>query len=187
MFYLLSNFHPYHRPVAADSPYSGSQTSTSSHSSRGMGHVPTVLLLAMFSIAARYSSSTPLPPQGVMWPAGDIYLESAKMIMGSTYSTPRVGTCQALLLLGYREIGIGDMAQAWIYVGMAVRMAQDLGMHKSADKWQRVGGSMFSSSELQERRRIWYGCVIMDKYVSTYIGELLLHPGPKLHFRRALI
>lgn len=106
-----------------------------------------------------------------MWAAGDVYLESAKTILGSTYSTPRVGTCQALLLLGYREIGIGAMAQAWIYVGMAIRMAQDLGMHKSAEKWQRVGGSMFSSSELQERRRIWFGCVIMDKYVSIYIGE----------------
>jgi hypothetical protein len=129
----------------------------------------------MFSIAARYTtpdaSTTPLPPKGVMWPAGDMYLESAKKILGHTYSTPRIGTCQALLLLGYREIGIGAMAQAWIYVGMAVRMAQDLGMHKTAEKWQRVGGNMFTSAELQERRRIWYGCVIMDKYVSIYIGK----------------
>ena len=106
-----------------------------------------------------------------MWPAGDAYFESTKAILASTYSTPRIGTCQALLLLGYREVGIGAMAQAWIYVRMAITMAQDLGMHKTAEKWKRTGGSMFSRPELQERRRIWYACVVMDKYVSSYIGR----------------
>lgn len=71
--------------------------------------------------------------------------------------------------LGYRVIGIGAMAQAWTYIGMAIRMAQDLGIHRSADGWQRVGlgGRLFNESELNERERIWFGCVVMDKYVST--------------------
>lgn len=106
-----------------------------------------------------------------MWSAGDSYFESAKAILASTYSTPRIGTCQAFLLLGYREVGIGAMAQAWIYVRMAVTMAQDLGMHKTAEGWRRAGGSMFTRAELQERRRIWYACIVMDKYVSSYIGR----------------
>jgi hypothetical protein len=75
--------------------------------------------------------------------------------------------------MGYREIGIGAMAQAWHYVGMAIRMAQDLGLHKNADQWMHGGVSLFSPIELQERRRIWYACVIMDKYVSSYIGRPL--------------
>lgn len=50
-------------------------------------------------------------------------------------------------------------------------MAQDLGLHKNADQWSHVGKTLFSEPELQERRRIWYGCVVMDKYVSSYIGE----------------
>lgn len=81
--------------------------------------------------------------------------------------------------MGYREIGIGAMAQAWTYVGMAIRMAQDLGMHRSADGWARaeLGGRLFGEWELQERKRVWYACVIMDKYVSTYIGEW---PPPSL-------
>ena len=106
-----------------------------------------------------------------MWPAGDTYFESAKAVLAPIYSTPRIGTCQALLLLGYREVGIGSMAQAWIYVRMAVAMAQDLGMHKTAEKWKRTGGNMFTRAELQERRRIWYACLVMDKYVSSYIGR----------------
>jgi len=125
----------------------------------------------MFSIAARYTGQHGSEVSGTMWPAGDTYFESARNILASTYSTPRIGTCQALLLLGYREVGIGAMAQAWIYVRMAVAMAQDLGMHKTAEKWRRIGGNMFTRAELQERRRIWYACIVMDKYVSSYIGR----------------
>lgn len=128
----------------------------------------------MYSIAERFSTKhSPPPPQdGSMWAAGDTYLDSAKVILDSTYANSRPSTCQALLLLGYREIGIGAMAQAWVYIGMAVRMAQDLGMHRSADGWVRagLGGKLFPEWELQERKRIWYSCVIMDRYVSTYIG-----------------
>lgn len=111
-----------------------------------------------------------------MWAAGDSYLESAKKILDSTYAHSRPGTLQALLLMGYREVGIGAMAQAWLYIGMAVRMAQDMGLHKSADKWVNVGKTLFTPDELQERRRMWYGCVVMDKYVSSYIGMFAAFP-----------
>lgn len=108
-----------------------------------------------------------------MWTAGDAYLAEAKRLLDLSYSSSRPATCQALLLMGYREIGIGAMAQAWLYIGMAIRMAQDLGLHKNADQWTHSGASLFTRVELQERRRIWYACVIMDKYVSTYVGRPL--------------
>jgi len=141
-------------------------------------HIPTLLLFSMYALASRYDpSATPLPPDpSVMWSAGDEYLDHAKVILDSNYSSSRPSTCQALLLMGYREIGIGAMAQAWTYIGMAIRMAQDLGMHRSADGWERVGlgGRLFGEAELAERKRIWFGCVIMDKYVSAYIGRPLM-------------
>lgn len=131
----------------------------------------------MFSIAARFRShrtttaSTRSPLDGSMWPAGDEYFDAACAILSRAYASPRVSTCQALLLMGYREVGIGAMAQAWLYIGMAIRMAQDLGLHKRADRWTRDGSLLFSKIELQERRRIWAACIVMDKYVSTYIGR----------------
>ncbi|KAG8687561.1 hypothetical protein FRC11_006988 [Ceratobasidium sp. 423] len=51
--------------------------------------------------------------------------------------------------------------------------AQDLGLHRSIDKWQAAGAKTFSAAEKQTRRCIWFGCVVMDKYVSTYIGRPL--------------
>ncbi|KAL6306894.1 fungal-specific transcription factor domain-containing protein [Sparassis latifolia] len=167
--------------MSADSPYSdqasdaASPISASSLCNPRRRRTPTLLLLAMFSIAARYSARTgaevPPPQEGSMWTAGDSYLEDAKVILDASYAASRPSTCQALLLMGYREIAIGAMAQAWLYVGMAVRMAQDLGLHKSADRWTSTGRNLFTTMQLQERRRIWYGCVIMDKYVSAYIGR----------------
>ncbi|KAJ7242001.1 fungal-specific transcription factor domain-containing protein [Mycena rebaudengoi] len=138
------------------------------------GRTPALLLLAMYALAARYEPSP--SPKKYMWPAGDAFLDRAKVLLDSSYASSRPSTCQALLLMGYREIGIGAMAQAWIYIGMAVRMAQDLGMQRDADGWVRAGGrggKLFGEWEIAERRRIWYACVIMDKYVSTYIGRPL--------------
>lgn len=108
-----------------------------------------------------------------MWDAGDDFLVQARRLLDSVYTVPRPTTIQALLIMGYREVGIGAMAEAWMYVGMAIRMAQDLGMHRSAEGWSRegLGGKLFANWELEMRRRIWYGCVVMDKYVSAYIGQ----------------
>ncbi|KAF8452405.1 fungal-specific transcription factor domain-containing protein [Boletus edulis BED1] len=151
-------------------------------------HVSPLLLLSMFAIAARYSPSsspphsprcsTPTSPYPLkstpMWTAGDDFLLLAKNLLDNTYASSMPSTVQSLLLLAYREIGIGAMAQAWVYTGMAVRMAQDLGMHRAADGWARVGmGQLFGPRELQERRRIWWGCIVLDSYVSTYIGRPL--------------
>jgi len=133
-----------------------------------------LLLLTIFAIAARYDGVPPPADQSLMWSAGDEYLETAKVLLDRSYASSRLTTCQALLLIGYREVGIGAMAEAWTYIGMAIRMAQDLGMHRSADGWARVGARIFSDDELQERKRIWYGCVILDKYISTYIGTWLI-------------
>lgn len=36
-------------------------------------------------------------------------------------SLSRLEYVQAMLLMGYREIGLGTMAQAWLYLGVAIR------------------------------------------------------------------
>jgi hypothetical protein len=46
---------------------------------------------------------------------------------------------------------------------MAIRMAQDLGMHRSPDHWTRNGKPLLTPQEVMVRKRIWYGCVQEDK------------------------
>ncbi|KAF9448449.1 hypothetical protein P691DRAFT_792603 [Macrolepiota fuliginosa MF-IS2] len=209
--YVHPSFPVVHKKAFWDIWRNGGEASPYIKRSR---RVAPLLLLAMFALAARYdiptpepsstsfpspsvdsssspTSTTPLPTDGIsMWTAGEQYFNSAKILLDTTYASSRPSTCQALLLMGYREIGIGAMALAWTYVGMAIRMAQDLGMHKKAEGWRRPGlgptkpneasaataeeGCIFGDWELGERRRIWFGCVVMDKYVSAYIGRPLM-------------
>ncbi|KAJ7675340.1 fungal-specific transcription factor domain-containing protein [Mycena rosella] len=133
-----------------------------------------LLLLAMFSISARFSDQdTPLPPKGKMWEAGASYFNLAKRILGKVMHRSRPSTCQTLLLLGYREFGIGSMEQGWIYIGMAIRMAIDLGLNCNLGDWKSGSGeqTLFSAEETQTRRQIWWACCVADRYGSMYMGR----------------
>ncbi|KAG8948397.1 hypothetical protein FRC04_009767 [Tulasnella sp. 424] len=140
---------------------------------QALSRTPNFLLLAMFSVAARYSNDTPLPPDGQMWTAGDDYFDRARELLVTFTSLSRLEYVQAMLLMGYREIGLGTMAQAWLYLGVAIRSAQDVGLHRSIAKWQLSGARRFTDEEKETRARIWHCAVRLDRYVSTYIGRPL--------------
>lgn len=60
-----------------------------------------------------------------------------------------------------------------LYTGLAIRMATDLGLNRNADKWQYKGADLFSPSEKQMRKQVWYGCIMADEYSSVYMGGCL--------------
>ncbi|KIJ57338.1 hypothetical protein M422DRAFT_23378 [Sphaerobolus stellatus SS14] len=162
--------------AASPSPSTSPSSTTSAANQSAQNHthrIPRLLLLSMFTIAARYSDFKlePPPAKGTMWEAGCEYLDQAKLILNFTYDSPRPSTCQALLLLAYREFGLGAISQAWIYMGMAMRMATDLGMHRAADRWQRSGRILFTESEKSSRKRIWHACVILDRIMAFSMGR----------------
>lgn len=112
----------------------------------GGGKVPTVLLLAMFALAARYSDLDPTRSDGKYWTAGQDYLDAAKKILNFDYGSSKLVSVQTLLLLAYREIGTGAMSASWLFTGMAIRMAQDLGLFRDVDKWYVIA--------IRERRHL---------------------------------
>ncbi|KAF5352426.1 hypothetical protein D9756_005920 [Leucocoprinus leucothites] len=134
--------------------------------------VTSLLLLAIFAIAARFcDDEMPLPPTGKMWEAGCQYLDLARGLLAKVFHVSRPSTVQALLLLGYREFGIGSMEQGWIFIGMAIRMAFDLGLNCDSSKWTAHGHELFSPEETQTRRQIWWASVLADRYGSLYMGR----------------
>ncbi|KAJ7246249.1 fungal-specific transcription factor domain-containing protein [Mycena haematopus] len=133
-----------------------------------------LLLLAMFAISARFSEQdTPLPPKGKMWEAGGKYFDLAQGILAKVLHRSRPSTCQTLLLLGYREFGIGSMEQGWLYIGMAIRMAIDLGLNCNLADWKSGSSdcTLFGPEETQTRRQIWWACCLADRYGSMYMGR----------------
>ncbi|KAF8078976.1 fungal-specific transcription factor domain-containing protein [Lyophyllum atratum] len=134
--------------------------------------VTPLLLFSIFTITARFcDDETPPPSRGKMWEAGCNYLDSARAILTKVFHESRPSTVQSLLLLGYREFGIGSMEQAWLFIGMAIRMAMDLGLNCDASTWKIHGHDLFSPAEVQTRRQIWWACCIADRYGSVYMGR----------------
>ena len=116
-------------------PADGTQQEGGKPSNANGGKVPTLLLLAVYAVAARYSDTGGARKEGIYWKAGEAYAKKAKELLHEDFGSSRLTTCQALLLLAYREIGCGAMARSWTYVGMAVRMAQDMGLFRDVDRW----------------------------------------------------
>ncbi|KAG6873206.1 hypothetical protein C0995_001560 [Termitomyces sp. Mi166 len=107
--------------------------------------VTPLLLFSIFAITARFChDQMPLHVRGKMWEAGCDYLDSARAILTQVFHESRPSTVQSLLLLGYREFGIGtfkliivitlvmlnflegSQEQAWLFIGMAIRMRSKL-------------------------------------------------------------
>ncbi|KAI0669742.1 fungal-specific transcription factor domain-containing protein [Trametes maxima] len=134
-----------------------------------------LLLLAMFAIAARYSDRPedhPGQPDSDVSRAGQQFAEDAHKLLDRKYQTSRPSTCQALLLLAIREFGMGAMDEGWLYSGMALRMAIDLGMNRNADSWTTDGTTpVFTDSEKQIRKHIWWSCCICDKLSAVWLGR----------------
>lgn len=99
------------------------------------------------------------------------FLKEALNDLKEVFEVSRLTTCKALLLLGMHEIGIGSTEHAWLYIGMAVRMAEDLGLNCAGDNWRLNGSEMFSPLENQIRKRIWWACCIAESHICSFMGR----------------
>ncbi|KAF8979887.1 Transcriptional activator of fatty acid utilization [Entomortierella lignicola] len=130
---------------------------------------PMVLLNAMFSMASRFSNHPEIvghghDPEGF----GDEYFARAKRIVDLEYELPRQSSIQALLLMvAYRFTSAKSGGRVWVMLGMATRMAQDLGMHRNSARWH------LPPMETEIRKRIWWALYVMDRWVSASMGRPL--------------
>lgn len=98
--------------------------------------VDAILVDAVCALAARFSTHSLLteqshdenkatPPE-----YGHAFAQRAKTALVDTFPCPSVAAVQAALLLAYNEFGESRDSGLWMYLGISIRMAQDLGMHK---------------------------------------------------------
>ncbi|KAH7385407.1 fungal-specific transcription factor domain-containing protein [Phaeosphaeria sp. MPI-PUGE-AT-0046c] len=100
--------------------------------------------------------------------SAEILSTRARSLLGSAIQErSSVPTIQALLQLSAMELAQGSISQAWVYSGIAFRMASDLGLqHVSI---QIKGLSLI---DLEVRRRLYWSCYFWDKATSLYTGRL---------------
>ncbi|EXJ61596.1 hypothetical protein A1O7_02024 [Cladophialophora yegresii CBS 114405] len=104
--------------------------------------VDAILVDAVCAVAARFSSHpllctskdplVPLDDGGNVLRAfrGHPFAQRAMAAVIDTFSCPTIAVAQACLLLAYEEFGTDHDSGLWMYLGTAIRMAQDLGMQK---------------------------------------------------------
>lgn len=91
----------------------------------------------------------------------------AHKLLGIVYKRSMISTVQALILLSMftsHEFDDEDTSH-WFMTGMAIRMAQDLGLHRDCTKWK------IPDYEIELRKRLWYAAYLMDRWVASELGR----------------
>ncbi|KAI8986492.1 fungal-specific transcription factor domain-containing protein [Pilobolus umbonatus] len=96
-----------------------------------------------------------------------ILLEHTTLLVKREYLIPRIMNIQALLILCEFPAVTRNLHRKWVLAGMAVRMAQDLGLHREFT-------SECNSNILKERRkRLWYSVYVTDRWCCAVMGRPL--------------
>ncbi|KAK9438791.1 Heat-labile enterotoxin, A chain [Metarhizium brunneum] len=98
----------------------------------------------------------------------DVFSGQAQALLFATLDKPDLTTLQALILLGHREIAVGQTSKGWLFCGMAFRLAHEMGLHLDPSNWD-ASTSSFRDREIL--RRVYWGIFIADKQLSLYFGR----------------
>lgn len=128
----------------------------------------------MCAVAARqYPPSVPSAPSARDQEAVRAKLQSM-FIYGDNLSHVSLAHCQALLLAcmcyEYQGDYMAEASQAYaIRLTIAIRMAHDLGLHRGI-AWDNDEDSVL----VETKRRVWWACVILDRWGSACNGRPLI-------------
>ncbi|PCH40783.1 hypothetical protein WOLCODRAFT_162542 [Wolfiporia cocos MD-104 SS10] len=124
-----------------------------------------VLLLSINALASQYLG------QRMGGISSKDYASEALRLLYSLHGRSHPLLCQALLLLGYFSVGIGSMEDGWSYIGLAIRMAQSLGVHRAVDDLALPTSGVLSKDEQQMRQQLWSGCLVADRFIAVLLGR----------------
>ena len=102
---------------------------------------------------------------------GQLFLNNARTLLHGDLQDGRcdIPTIQTLLLLSAQEFGQGNCTQAWMYSGVAFRLAEDLGITVDARRFALT--LSLSEEDIEIRNRLFWSCFIWDKMISLYMGR----------------
>lgn len=92
-----------------------------------------ILVDAMCALAARFANFDGLPATvgSSRSEYGNVFAQRAKAATVDTFPCPTVGAVQAYLLMAYEGFGANQDSALWMYLGLAIRMAFDMGLQKN--------------------------------------------------------
>ncbi|KAH0843182.1 putative transcriptional regulatory protein PB1A11.04c [Fonsecaea pedrosoi] len=131
------------------------------------GTLDMAMAWAILTLASRYS---PTPGCfGSPLEASNFFSQRASRAVQLRITSPSLPQVQALLLLTGHKWGAGDGKSAWIYLGIAVRMVQMLGLCAETSNASSSDSSASASEAFilaEERRRTAWTCFLMESLLS---------------------
>lgn len=97
----------------------------------------------------------------------DTLVEHTTNLVKKEYLTPRLATIQALVLLCAYPACDKSFYRNWLRAGMAVRMAQELGLHRTLEKLP------LTQDMFEARKRLWFCVYITDRWACAVMGRPL--------------
>ncbi|CAI6095281.1 unnamed protein product [Clonostachys chloroleuca] len=91
----------------------------------------------------------------------EFFAERAKSLLDAELDCPSVATVQALVVLSSHEIGSNKDSRGWLFCGMAMRLALDLGLHMNP-KLHVLRGNL-TQEEADLRADVFWGAYLSDQ------------------------
>jgi hypothetical protein len=91
--------------------------------------VPAILLNSMCAMAA-LCSDLPVFQDRPAYLRGEVFCNKAKYLLVPLLNMPSYEVLESILMITWMELATCHDVGLWMYTGMAVRMAEDMGMHK---------------------------------------------------------
>ncbi|KAK0706344.1 fungal-specific transcription factor domain-containing protein [Lasiosphaeria miniovina] len=164
-----------------------------------------ILVDSMCALAARFSDlpifSNEQDARVTKSEYGHVFAQRAKAATVDTFPCPSVAAVQACLLMAYEGFGANQDSALWMYLGLAIRMAVDLGLPKRVGikyqgerdpwytrTWSRKGsddsGTLEDSQDSeetlsaeeqleveQERTDTFWAVFVLDRVISSGTGR----------------
>ncbi|KAJ4047786.1 hypothetical protein NW760_007753 [Fusarium oxysporum] len=137
-----------------------------------------LLVWAMLAITVRFSQAAP-PGYATQVEASNTFAAHARSLVLSLVDQPTVHRAQVLLMLTGHSWGAGEGRRAWVYLGMAVRMAQVLGLFEEPPP----ATTREDFIDAEERRRTAWTCFLMDSLLSGGKGRDRMLSGDKMRIQ----
>ncbi|KAJ7068066.1 fungal-specific transcription factor domain-containing protein [Mycena amicta] len=127
------------------------------------------LLFSVFACAAGLVEDSRLSGNGAADDGGMgmVYYERALILQYISHAYTQVTHVQCFILLSSYLCSVNCLPQAWILVGQAVRIGQDLGLHRSPRRL------IVTPIEKETRRKIWWGVYSLDRMLALALGRPL--------------
>ncbi|KAG9321448.1 hypothetical protein KVV02_000320 [Mortierella alpina] len=128
-----------------------------------------LLLVAICAAGAKYSDHEGLCAEaGKLSSIGEQFLTHARILLQDRFDMPSMSTLQALLILYWCQVQTGRASLRFMYVGMAIRMAQEMGLNRQLDAKR---SRETDDREIQIRKTIWWSCYQADRWTSAALGK----------------